>query len=155
MAYRIEVAEKAVLFRDDQVLLLFHERDGFRGYDLPGGRLEAEEHAGEALVREIREETGFVMERSVFTLYHTAIFCADTPKYGVFFCANAPEGEVSLTDHASYVWARRDETEHLKFLFDEVKDATLKAFDARDAIEQASSRTRRDRPQAISQDCSR
>ena len=133
MAYRIEVAEKAAIFRDERVLLLLHERDGFRGYDLPGGRLEPEERALEALVREIREETGFVMERSAFTIYQTSIFCVDAPKYGVFFFANAPEGDVLLTDHESYVWARRDEVENLEFLFDEAKDATLKAFYARDA----------------------
>jgi mutator protein MutT len=52
---RLPVSVKGVLFHRGRVLLLRNERGQ---WELPGGRLDAEETPEEALVREIQEETG-------------------------------------------------------------------------------------------------
>ncbi|MET9142949.1 NUDIX hydrolase [Streptomyces sp. NPDC004042] len=51
-----------VVIEDDKVLLLNQDTEGPRSWSLPGGKVEDGETLEEALVREMREETGAEVE---------------------------------------------------------------------------------------------
>lgn len=58
-----QLAVSAAIFRDGKVLLVRRARSPGKGfYSLPGGRVEFGEGLHEALHREVREETGLVIE---------------------------------------------------------------------------------------------
>lgn len=57
---RVRVA--AVIPRDGGIVLVRHVKDGASYHLLPGGGVEAGESIHDALVREVREETGLVCE---------------------------------------------------------------------------------------------
>lgn len=59
---RVYVRVTGVLIEDDQILLLNQDTDTGRAWSLPGGKLGEREAIGEALVREMREETGLQVE---------------------------------------------------------------------------------------------
>ncbi|MEV5985994.1 NUDIX hydrolase [Streptomyces sp. NPDC052051] len=62
-----------VLIEDGQILLLDQDTDGSRTWSLPGGKVESGETLDGALVREMREETGVMVDvgRLLYLCDHT------------------------------------------------------------------------------------
>lgn len=53
----------AVVFRDEKVLIIKRAKAPFKGeWSIPGGRLEFGERLADAVIREVREETGVEIE---------------------------------------------------------------------------------------------
>ena len=67
--YQISVRVTAIVLQENKILLV-KQRVGRRDWSLPGGRLEQSEKIGDALKREILEETGLSVEIERF-LYLT------------------------------------------------------------------------------------
>jgi len=58
-----QLAVSAGIFRDGKILLVRRAREPAKGiYTFPGGRVEFGESLTEALTREVREETGLIIE---------------------------------------------------------------------------------------------
>jgi len=68
---RIRVA--GILVRDDKILLVRHEKNGKSYWLIPGGGVDFGETAGEALVREYREEVGLEVEVGKLVLVQDSI----------------------------------------------------------------------------------
>ncbi len=68
------LAVSAAIIRDDRVLIVRRARPPARGvYTLPGGGVEVGENLVEAVVREVREETGLAVEPVALAGYREAI----------------------------------------------------------------------------------
>lgn len=107
------VTVKAVIIHDGKILLLKKiqpSADGFGNWELPGGGMEYHEGPDEALIREIREETGLELAS-----YHiSATFHVIRPQLeivGLSYRCTPVNTAVKLSnEHETYCWV---EPEHL------------------------------------------
>lgn len=89
----------AAIFDEDRRILGVHRAYPPFNWTLPGGRVEAGESPIEALLREVREETGFVVEAGEFIGVYAAPFKDDLVLF--FECAVVsrdgwtPDGEIA------------------------------------------------------------
>ncbi len=118
----IDTAVKAIIMRDNRVLILKAEDNGILWTDLPGGRMEYGESPTEALKREVREETTLDIEVGDIlgawwffrSLDGSQVICI------TYLCDSV--GEVDITcnpadeDVCSYEWVDIDDLDSLKNL---------------------------------------
>lgn len=118
----------AIIVDDEHRVLLCHRRD-MDMWNLPGGRVESGETPWEAVVREVREETGF--EVTVQRLHGVYVKPERDDIVFSFACAIAG-GMVTLNDEADRIeWFARDDlpTNTSPKLRERIRDALTRPSD--------------------------
>lgn len=109
MAGSFSIGLKAIVYNEkNEILLLQRSSSNTRSglYDVPGGRMENDEDIQTALSREIKEETGLILENvgiilDISTFRPTA---GESQIVRILFSCKV-HGDVLLSDeHSNYVW---------------------------------------------------
>jgi 8-oxo-dGTP diphosphatase len=115
------LAVSAAIFRDGRVLIVRRARPPAHGlYTLPGGGVELGETLQEAIIREVREETGLAIAPLALVGFREAIACdaaGRVERHFVIlpFAARWIAGEVALSEElAEAHWREPDELAGLK-----------------------------------------
>lgn len=104
---RIELTTLCLVRRGEQILLQNRVKADWRGYALPGGHVEPGESIVDAVVREIREETGLLLHS--VSLRGVKQFPIDSGRYVVFlFYSEDFEGELHFSEEGKVEWIDRD-----------------------------------------------
>ena len=102
---RLPISAKGVLIRRGRVLLLRNERGE---WELPGGRLDDGESPEDAVVREIREESG--LRATVVSLVDAWIYQVTRSERVLvleYACRLKGDGAVTISrEHAEHTWLR-------------------------------------------------
>ena len=104
----VELTVLCLIHKDDKYLLQDRIKNDWRGYTLPGGHIEPNESIVDAVVREMKEETGL-------TVYNPKLcgvkqFPIDNGRYIVFlFSANEFSGEIVSSDEGKMHWVSKSE----------------------------------------------
>lgn len=101
--WRAVVTQKAVIRDGDEVLVVRDANDG--DWEFPGGRIDRTERPRDALLREVREETGLEVQAA------EPIFTANKRrknkkgKFFVYYAATTADRAVSLSaEHTDHRW---------------------------------------------------
>ena len=98
----------AVIQDGERVLLLQRPADDFRGgaWELPSGKVDPGEDLGEALRREVAEETGLSVARvsAYLGAFEYRSGSGKRTRQHTWTVAVEP-GEIQLTEHDRYAWA--------------------------------------------------
>ncbi len=103
-----ELTVLCLLRDDDRYLLQNRVKKDWKGYALPGGHIEAGESIVDAVVREIKEETGLTVLNP--KLCGVKLFPIENGRYIVFlFIADKFKGKLISSDEGEMYWIKKDE----------------------------------------------
>lgn len=113
----VELTVLCLIHRENQYLLQDRVKDDWRGFTLPGGHIEKEESIVDAVIREMREETGLTIIDP--RLCGVKQFPIDAGRYIVFlFRADKFIGEVISSEEGNMHWVNKEELKNLNLVDD-------------------------------------
>lgn len=113
----VELTVLCLISNGDKVLLQNRVKNDWRGYALPGGHVEPGESFVDAVIREMKEETGL-------TVYNPKLvgikqFPIDNGRYIVFFFKTAEfTGNLQSSDEGMMEWISREDLKNVNAVDD-------------------------------------
>lgn len=105
---RVELTTLCLIYKGDKILLQDRVKNDWRGYALPGGHVEQNESIVDAVIREMKEETGLTIINP--RLCGIKQFPIENGRYLVFlFKTDKFEGKVSSSEEGQMKWIDRNE----------------------------------------------
>lgn len=113
----IELTALCLLQNENAYLLQNRVKEDWKGYTLPGGHIEIGESIVDAIVREIKEETGLTILNP--KLCGVKQFPIPEGRYIVFlFCANQYEGQLISSEEGDMHWIKKAELSGVNLVSD-------------------------------------
>lgn len=103
----VELTVLCLIHKDGRYLLQDRIKNDWKGYALPGGHIEPGESIVDAVIREMKEETGLLIEKP--HLCGVKQFPIDGGRYIVFlFETSRFTGDVTNSDEGRMYWVSKD-----------------------------------------------
>ena len=116
-AEHVELTVLCMVYRDDMLLLQNRVKADWQGYTLPGGHLEPGESVIDAVIREMKEETGLTIHNP--RLCGIKQFPTDNGRYLVFlFKTTEFTGELLSSEEGKMEWVQRSALHELRTVND-------------------------------------
>ena len=129
---KVELAVLCMVYHGNQILVQNRQKDDWRGWVLPGGHVELGESFVDAVIREIREETGLTIRNP--KLCGIKQFPGNHGRYVVpLFKTNLFEGTLRSSEEGEMRWVSRRELPNMDTVAD--FEALLSVLDREDLTE--------------------
>lgn len=125
---KVRATAGAVIEKDGKILLEKRNNEPFKGYwTLPGGHIDFGETAEQAVIREVKEETGLTLKDVRFLGYRDEIYPEINWHAEVLVFYGSAEGKENAQESEveELRWFDVDEAEKLKLAFDHQESIAL------------------------------
>ena len=128
----VELTVLCLVYKGDRILLQNRIKKDWQGYTLPGGHVEPEESIVDAVIREMKEETGLTIRDP--KLCGIKQFPIDGGRYLVFlFKTGEYTGELVSSEEGKMEWIQRSALPKMETVAD--LQELLSVFDREDLTE--------------------
>jgi len=111
----VELTALCLITRDNEYLLQDRVKEDWKGFTLPGGHIEKGESIVDAIIREIKEETGLTILNP--KLCGVNQFPIEDGRYIVFlFYADEFSGEVVSSEEGKMHWVKKEELSNVNLV---------------------------------------
>lgn len=129
---KTELAVLCLIFRGDEILVQDRVKQDWKGCTLPGGHVEKGEAVVRAVIREMKEETGYDIQHP--KLCGIKQFPIENGRYLVFlFKTDEFTGELQSSEEGKMYWVKRRDLHGLNLVED--FEELLSVFDRDDLTE--------------------
>ncbi len=113
----VELTVLCLIHENDKFLLQNRVKDDWKGLTLPGGHVEANESIIDAVIREMKEETGLLIQNP--KLCGIKQFPIENGRYIVFlFQTDEFSGEVVSSEEGEMLWVNKTDLPNLEIVND-------------------------------------
>ena len=114
---QVELTCLCMIYKDDMILLQNRVKKDWQGYTLPGGHIEPGESFVDAVIREMKEETGLDIQHP--KLCGIKQFPIDGGRYlVVLFKTDEFSGELVSSEEGQMEWIRRSDMDKVNLVSD-------------------------------------
>lgn len=129
---KVELTVLCMIYDEDRILLQNRGKEDWKGYVLPGGHVEDGESFVDAVIREMKEETGLTIANP--KLCGIKQFPGKHGRYLVLlFKTNQFTGQLQDSEEGEVQWIRRSELQSVNIVQD--LETLLSVFDRDDLTE--------------------
>lgn len=102
------LSNMCMLYKDDEVLVINRTKSDWPGLSFPGGHVEKGESLEEAVIREMKEETGLDIKNPILCAIKDWDWGNDTRYLGLLYKCNEFQGELKNSEEGEVFWIKKD-----------------------------------------------
>ena len=102
------LSNMCMLYKGDEVLVINRTKSDWPGLSFPGGHVEKGESLEEAVIREMKEETGLDIKNPILCAIKDWDWGNDTRYLGLLYKCNEFQGELKNSEEGEVFWIKKD-----------------------------------------------